>query len=94
MNPADHAQALILIVLALAAGKPLSLLGSLLFGVITVILRWPLHAYRALGAVSTVWFVAAHPWLTASLVAAVAGLAVLVVAVRRANTQVTPAVAW
>jgi hypothetical protein len=89
------AEALVaLVVLALAAGKPLSLLGSVLVGVITVIFRWPMHAYRALGAVSTVWFVAAHPWLTASLVAAAVGLVVVVVAVRRADRPLAPAVAW
>jgi hypothetical protein len=94
MNPADHAQAIILIMLAVAAGKPLSLLGSVFVGVITVIFRWPMHAYRALGAISTVWFVAAHPWLTAALVAGVVGLAVAVVAVRRADRPLAPAVAW
>jgi hypothetical protein len=89
------AEALVaLIVLVLAAGKPLSLLGSVFVGVITVIFRWPMHTYRALGAVSTVWFVAAHPWLTLAIVTALLAALVAVLAAARRQRPLVQVGAW
>lgn len=84
----------VLVGLAVVAGKPLPLLGSLLAAVAWLVFRRPLAVVHGLGAVSVVWFVAAHPWLTVAGLAAAAGAAVLAVAVQRADRPLGPAVAW
>lgn len=84
----------VLVALAAAGGKPLPLLGSVLAAVAWLVFRKPLAVVHGLGAVSVVWFVAAHPWLTVAGLTAAAGAAVLAVAAQRANRPLAPAVAW
>jgi hypothetical protein len=97
MNAAEHVETiravLVVALLAAAAGKP-PLLGSLLGAAVWLVFRKPLAVVHGLGAVSVVWFVAAHPWLTLAGAAVAAGAVVLAVAARRADRPLAPAVAW